>query len=399
MGRWRGLGGPRCAQQPLQRRQPGRAGAGWKARPAACTEWLDSSTFLRWSFQASQQLKVLPSWARGSPETQLLVLSRVVCRAAQRRHSVAPAGWPPAPSAGQACCQGPPAEGGKVDEHVRPGEGRHRLWRAARRVCCQLPASSGQLETSAPSSWQPAWRLATCGEAAASASPWDSMPATCYLYAQQCPQLPACLAHSLASRARACAAGGRAEQHARRALQLQHTRVASWRAQLPALAGMLPAWHARHLLQEPLPATLPICPADKPNSGLASCQEAMHADPCASAKHRWLALQTKAALSQGHMHLLLRGMAISSRPKKTFWKPPETPGCTTQATEGVGRPAAMRISTCHLSPCTWQACGGGQVRCAGAELGGSAEALWDQTIRLDAVLAQVQAHELCQAWG
>ena len=34
-----------------------------------------------------------------------------------------------------------------------------------------------------------------------------------------------------------------------------------------------------------------------------------------------------------------KGMATSSRPKKTFWKPPGLPGCTTQATEGVSRPA------------------------------------------------------------
>ena len=34
-----------------------------------------------------------------------------------------------------------------------------------------------------------------------------------------------------------------------------------------------------------------------------------------------------------------KGIATSSRPKKTFWKPPGFPGCTTQATEGVSRPA------------------------------------------------------------
>ena len=34
-----------------------------------------------------------------------------------------------------------------------------------------------------------------------------------------------------------------------------------------------------------------------------------------------------------------RGIATSSRPKNTFWKPPGLPGCTTQATEGVSRPA------------------------------------------------------------
>ena len=32
------------------------------------------------------------------------------------------------------------------------------------------------------------------------------------------------------------------------------------------------------------------------------------------------------------------GIATSSRPKNTFWNPPALPGCTTQATEGVGRP-------------------------------------------------------------
>ena len=33
------------------------------------------------------------------------------------------------------------------------------------------------------------------------------------------------------------------------------------------------------------------------------------------------------------------GIATSSRPKNTFWNPPALPGCTTQATDGVGRPA------------------------------------------------------------
>ena len=36
--------------------------------------------------------------------------------------------------------------------------------------------------------------------------------------------------------------------------------------------------------------------------------------------------------------LLCRGTAISSLPKNSFWKPPATPGCTTQATEGAERP-------------------------------------------------------------
>ena len=38
-----------------------------------------------------------------------------------------------------------------------------------------------------------------------------------------------------------------------------------------------------------------------------------------------------------------RGIATSSRPKKTFWKPPGFPGCTTQATEGVSRPARHNL--------------------------------------------------------
>ena len=35
-------------------------------------------------------------------------------------------------------------------------------------------------------------------------------------------------------------------------------------------------------------------------------------------------------------------MAISSRPKNSFWKPPWLPGCTMQATEGVSRPAGRK---------------------------------------------------------
>ena len=40
------------------------------------------------------------------------------------------------------------------------------------------------------------------------------------------------------------------------------------------------------------------------------------------------------------------GMATSSRPKNTFWKPPGLPGCTTHATDGTVRPASgpTRIS-------------------------------------------------------
>jgi hypothetical protein len=55
-----------------------------------------------------------------------------------------------------------------------------------------------------------------------------------------------------------------------------------------------------------------------------------------------------AAAPTVHMHfvlvfchtadLLATGMAISSLPKNTFWKP-DDPGCTTHATDGVLRPA------------------------------------------------------------
>ena len=40
-------------------------------------------------------------------------------------------------------------------------------------------------------------------------------------------------------------------------------------------------------------------------------------------------------------HLPCTGIAISSLPKKSFWKPPGLPGCTTQATEGVSLPAEL----------------------------------------------------------
>ena len=46
------------------------------------------------------------------------------------------------------------------------------------------------------------------------------------------------------------------------------------------------------------------------------------------------------AKTSGATHLLCKGTAISSLPKKSFWKPPETPGCTTHATDGAERPAA-----------------------------------------------------------
>ncbi len=36
-------------------------------------------------------------------------------------------------------------------------------------------------------------------------------------------------------------------------------------------------------------------------------------------------------------------MAISSEPKKSFWKPPDEPGWTMQATEGVLRPATQQL--------------------------------------------------------
>ena len=47
--------------------------------------------------------------------------------------------------------------------------------------------------------------------------------------------------------------------------------------------------------------------------------------------------------------LLCRGMATSSRPKNTFWKPPGLPGCTTHATEGVSRPASHAQLWCPVS--------------------------------------------------
>jgi hypothetical protein len=51
------------------------------------------------------------------------------------------------------------------------------------------------------------------------------------------------------------------------------------------------------------------------------------------------------ALLQAISHLPYTGMAISSSPKNTFWKPPLDPGCTMHATDGVGRPASSNIST------------------------------------------------------
>lgn len=41
------------------------------------------------------------------------------------------------------------------------------------------------------------------------------------------------------------------------------------------------------------------------------------------------------------------GMAISSRPKNSFWNPPLEPGCTMQATEGMVRPAVLEMH-CHF---------------------------------------------------
>ena len=55
--------------------------------------------------------------------------------------------------------------------------------------------------------------------------------------------------------------------------------------------------------------------------------------------------------------LLCRGIAISSRPKNSFWKPPATPGCTTQATEGAERPVppqhVSRLGILQLRCCLW----------------------------------------------
>ena len=42
--------------------------------------------------------------------------------------------------------------------------------------------------------------------------------------------------------------------------------------------------------------------------------------------------------TQPHGHLPKTGIATSSLPKNTFWKPPGAPGCTAQATDGVSRP-------------------------------------------------------------
>lgn len=68
--------------------------------------------------------------------------------------------------------------------------------------------------------------------------------------------------------------------------------------------------------------------------------------------------------------LVTCGMAISSRPKKSFWKPPlEAPGCTTTATDGVARPhrkskSSMRCTgSCFLQAGAAAVAGMGLGRC------------------------------------
>lgn len=84
--------------------------------------------------------------------------------------------------------------------------------------------------------------------------------------------------------------------------------------------------------------TTRCCPADKAQHRTTT---AIHAACCRSCV--WAGLQRRsggcAVRCLGGPHLPYTGMAISSSPKKTFWKPPLEPGCTMQATEGVVRPA------------------------------------------------------------